>query len=44
MGRGAKDVLARHVDRVADVEVDDPGIAEDVDTRQDYVRLFGREP
>ncbi|HVZ21807.1 MAG TPA: nucleotidyltransferase family protein [Vicinamibacterales bacterium] len=42
--RGAKDVLARHADRIEDVEVDDPGIAEDVDTIEDYVRLFGREP
>jgi CTP:molybdopterin cytidylyltransferase MocA len=28
----------------ANVEVDDPGVLQDVDTPADYERLFGRPP
>jgi molybdenum cofactor cytidylyltransferase len=41
---GAKDALHRLADRTEDVAVDDPGVLEDVDTADDYRRLFGREP
>jgi CTP:molybdopterin cytidylyltransferase MocA len=41
-GSGAKAVMRQY--GVLDVEVDDPGVVEDVDTPADYVRLFGREP
>jgi CTP:molybdopterin cytidylyltransferase MocA len=41
-GAGAKAVVRAAV--VEDVEVDDPGVVEDVDTADDYVRLFGVDP
>lgn len=40
--RGAKEVVRRH--QVEDVEVDDPAVLEDVDTPDDYRRLFGGLP
>jgi molybdenum cofactor cytidylyltransferase len=36
---GAKVVLRAHV--VEDVEIDDPGIVDDIDTPEDYARVFG---
>ena len=36
---GAKEVVRAHA--VEDVEIDDPGVVEDVDTPADYERLFG---
>lgn len=36
---GAKAVLRAH--RVEDVEVDDPGVVDDIDTPEDYARVFG---
>jgi molybdenum cofactor cytidylyltransferase len=39
---GARAVVRAHA--TVDVEVDDPGAVEDVDTLEDYVRLFGRMP
>lgn len=41
---GAKDVLRRLADRVENIAVEDRGVFEDVDTVEDYRRLFGREP
>jgi CTP:molybdopterin cytidylyltransferase MocA len=41
---GAKDALRRLADRVEDIAVEDAGVIEDVDTAEDYRRLFGREP
>src|SRR3954463_1449332 len=40
--RGAKAVMQAVV--VEDVEVDDPGIVEDVDTPEDYRRVLGSDP
>ena len=37
---GAKAVFAAHRDRVLNVEVNDPGAFEDIDTPQDYARLM----
>lgn len=39
--RGAKAVVHAHRDRVLDVEVDDPGVLVDVDSVDDYRRVFG---
>lgn len=39
---GAKAVVRANV--VEDVEIDDPGVVEDVDTPSDYERLFGPTP
>lgn len=36
---GAKAVFTRHRDRIVNVEVDDPGAFEDMDTPGDYARL-----
>lgn len=41
---GAKDVFRQCAGRVHDVDVNDAGVIDDVDTPADYVRLFGREP
>ena len=41
---GAKDALRRLANRTEDIAVDDAGVLEDVDTPDDYRRLFGREP
>lgn len=41
---GAKTVLRVFEHAIVTVEVTDAGIFEDVDTAEDYVRLFGREP
>jgi molybdenum cofactor cytidylyltransferase len=39
---GAKAVLRANT--IEDVEVPDPGVAEDIDTPEDYARLFGNLP
>jgi molybdenum cofactor cytidylyltransferase len=41
---GARAVVAAHGSRVVNVEVDDPGVLEDIDTPDDYQRTFGRPP
>lgn len=41
---GAKAVLRAHAGAIIDVEVADAGAVEDVDTPEDYLRLFGRKP
>ena len=38
---GAKAVLRAHERAIVNVEVDDPGVVSDVDTREDYRALFG---
>ena len=38
---GAKAVFAIHRDRIVNVDVDDPGAFEDVDTPEDYKRVLG---
>ena len=38
---GAKAVFALHRDRVLNVQVDDPGAFEDIDTPEDYERVLG---
>lgn len=38
---GARVVLRRHLESILDVEVDDEGAFTDVDTPEDYLRLFG---
>jgi molybdenum cofactor cytidylyltransferase len=38
---GARAVLRAHAHLVVNVEVDDPGVLGDVDTPEDYARLFG---
>ena len=35
-GKGRREVIARHQDQMARVEVQDPAIFRDIDTRQDY--------
>ena len=37
---GAKSVFTKHMDRVLNVEVDDPGAFEDIDTPEDYQKLI----
>ena len=37
---GAKSVFTKHMDRVLNVEVDDPGAFEDIDTPEDYQRVL----
>jgi molybdenum cofactor cytidylyltransferase len=37
---GAKAVFAKHQDRVVNVEVNDPGAFEDIDTPEDYERIL----
>jgi CTP:molybdopterin cytidylyltransferase MocA len=41
---GAKAVLRAHAAAIADVEVDDPAVLADIDTPEDYARIFGRLP
>jgi molybdenum cofactor cytidylyltransferase len=38
---GARAVLRAHERAIVNVEVDDPGVVGDVDTPEDYARLFG---
>jgi molybdenum cofactor cytidylyltransferase len=38
---GARAVVRADRSRVRDVEVDDPGVALDIDTPDDYFRAFG---
>jgi molybdenum cofactor cytidylyltransferase len=38
---GARPVIARHADAAADVECDDPGAFDDIDTPEDYQRIVG---
>jgi CTP:molybdopterin cytidylyltransferase MocA len=40
--RGAKPVVRAHVSAAGDVPVDDRGAFEDIDTPDDYLRVFGR--
>jgi CTP:molybdopterin cytidylyltransferase MocA len=35
-------VFALHRDQIVNVEVDDPGAFEDIDTPEDYQRVLGR--
>jgi len=37
----ARDVVARHVDRTAYLDLDDPGIVADIDSPEDYRTLLG---
>ena len=37
---GAKAVLALHRPRIVDVDVDDPGVFQDLDTPEDYRRVL----
>jgi molybdenum cofactor cytidylyltransferase len=39
---GAKAVLRAHDAAIVNVDVDDPGVLTDVDTPEDYLRMFGR--
>ncbi len=39
--RGARAIIAAHLDRVLDVPVSDPGAFEDIDTPDDYARHVG---
>jgi molybdenum cofactor cytidylyltransferase len=39
--RGGRRVIARHLEHVERVIVDDAGVVVDVDTRQDYQRVAG---
>lgn len=41
---GARAVVRAHGRAVADVEVDDPGVLQDVDTPEDYARLLAARP
>lgn len=41
LNTGAKAVFASHQDRVLNVEVQDPGAFEDIDTPEDYKRVLG---
>jgi len=41
LNAGAKAVFAIHKDRIVNVEVNDPGAFEDIDTPGDYERLIG---
>lgn len=36
---GCRAIFAEHASRIVEVEVDDPGILQDMDTREDYERL-----
>ena len=38
---GARAVVHAHVEAVIDVEVDDAAVLADIDTPEDYQRLFG---
>ena len=40
---GARTIVRAHADEARDVEVDDPGAFEDVDTPEDYRRVFGMD-
>ncbi len=42
--RGARAIVAARESGVTNVEVDDPGVVEDIDTPEDYARLLGRSP
>jgi molybdenum cofactor cytidylyltransferase len=41
ISRGARDVIAAHIAEVVDVEVDDEGAFVDIDTPEQYERVFG---
>jgi len=41
--RGAREVVHAHGDRL-ELPVDDGGVVEDIDTPEDYIRLFGPKP
>ncbi len=44
LSSGARQVVRAHAGEAADVEVDDPGAFEDIDTPADYRRVFGVDP
>lgn len=39
---GCRAIFAQHASGIVQVEVDDPGILQDMDTREDYERMRGR--
>ena len=41
---GAREITQRHAESICNVEVDDPGLVNDVDTWADYERLIGDPP
>jgi molybdenum cofactor cytidylyltransferase len=41
---GARAIVRAHASEVCDVEIDDPGAYEDIDTPDDYRRVFGVDP
>jgi len=41
LAAGARVVVRAHAAEACDVEVDDPGAFEDIDTPEDYFRVFG---
>jgi molybdenum cofactor cytidylyltransferase len=41
---GARTIVRAHASEVCDVEIDDAGAYEDIDTPDDYRRVFGVEP
>ncbi len=41
--QGGRDLIARHADRLARVEVDDPSLFHDIDTHQDYRTLLSQD-
>jgi molybdenum cofactor cytidylyltransferase len=43
LGGGARPVVRAHAAETVDVEVEDPGAFEDVDTPEDYRRVFGTD-
>jgi molybdenum cofactor cytidylyltransferase len=40
--QGAKAVLRNHAAEIVDIDVPDPAVVEDVDSPEDYARLFGK--
>jgi molybdenum cofactor cytidylyltransferase len=42
--RGAKSVVHAHEQTIVNVDVDDPGVVDDVDTPESYRAMFGRDP
>jgi molybdenum cofactor cytidylyltransferase len=41
--RGGRQLIVRHQEQVERVEVDDMAVVMDIDTRQDYERMLGRD-
>ena len=44
LSAGARPVVHAHRAEVCNVEIDDPGAYDDIDTPEDYRRVFGEEP